>query len=46
VMDEVFGQVNFVNEIVWKRRGGALNNFGSSPIMVGNLAPDSIRVEL
>lgn len=29
VLDEVFGQASFVNEIVWKRRGGALNNFKS-----------------
>ncbi len=24
-MDEVFGEDNFINEIIWKRRGGALN---------------------
>jgi DNA modification methylase len=29
VLDEVFGPRGFVNEIVWKRRGGALNNFKS-----------------
>jgi adenine-specific DNA-methyltransferase len=29
VLDEVFGQKGFVNEIVWKRRGGALNNYNS-----------------
>lgn len=29
IMDEIFGRDNFVNEIVWKRRGGALNNFKS-----------------
>ena len=29
VLDEVFGTSGFVNEIVWKRRGGALNNFKS-----------------
>jgi DNA modification methylase len=29
IADEVFGQDNFVNEIIWKRRGGALNNFRS-----------------
>jgi DNA modification methylase len=29
VLDEVFDSSNFVNEIVWKRRGGALNNFKS-----------------
>jgi len=29
VLDEVFGSSGFVNEIVWKRRGGALNNFKS-----------------
>ena len=26
ILDEVFGSNNFINEIVWKRRGGALNN--------------------
>jgi DNA modification methylase len=29
VTDEIFGQNGFVNEIIWKRRGGALNNFKS-----------------
>ena len=29
LLDEVFGKDNFINEIVWKRRGGALNNFKS-----------------
>ena len=29
IADEVFGRDNFVNEIIWKRRGGALNNFKS-----------------
>jgi site-specific DNA-methyltransferase (adenine-specific)/adenine-specific DNA-methyltransferase len=29
VLDEIFGNAGFVNEIVWKRRGGALNNFKS-----------------
>ncbi|XZN91740.1 MAG: site-specific DNA-methyltransferase [Microcoleus sp.] len=29
MLDEVFGIDNFVNEIIWKRRGGALNNFRS-----------------
>ncbi|MCC5815803.1 MAG: site-specific DNA-methyltransferase [Leptospira sp.] len=29
IMDEVFGESNFINEIIWKRRGGALNNFKS-----------------
>ena len=29
VLDEVFGASGFVNEIIWKRRGGALNNFKS-----------------
>ena len=29
IADEVFGIDNFVNEIIWKRRGGALNNFRS-----------------
>lgn len=29
MMDEIFGPENFVNEIVWRRRGGALNNFKS-----------------
>ncbi len=28
-LDEVFSRSAFVNEIVWKRRGGALNNFRS-----------------
>lgn len=27
LLDEIFGEDNFRNEIVWKRRGGALNNF-------------------
>ncbi|SDJ00630.1 site-specific DNA-methyltransferase [Alteribacillus bidgolensis] len=26
LMDEIFGPQNFINEIIWKRRGGALNN--------------------
>jgi len=29
ILDEIFGQNSFVNEIVWKRRGGALNNYNS-----------------
>ena len=29
VLDEVFSEENYVNEIIWKRRGGALNNFKS-----------------
>jgi len=29
LLDEIFGFNNFVNEITWKRRGGALNNFKS-----------------
>jgi adenine-specific DNA-methyltransferase len=29
VLDEIFGKDNFVNEVTWKRRGGALNNFKS-----------------
>lgn len=29
ILDEVFGSTNFINEIVWKRRGGSLNNFKS-----------------
>lgn len=29
LLDIVFGPENFVNEITWKRRGGALNNFKS-----------------
>ena len=29
LLEEVFGVDNFINEIVWKRRGGALNNFKS-----------------
>lgn len=29
LLDAVFGPENFINEIVWKRRGGALNNFKS-----------------
>ena len=29
LLDEVFGPENFINEITWKRRGGALNNFKS-----------------
>ncbi len=29
LLDEVFGADNFINEIIWKRRGGALNNFKS-----------------
>lgn len=27
LMDDIFGKENFRNEIVWKRRGGALNNY-------------------
>ena len=27
LLDEIFGEDNFINEIVWKRCGGALNNF-------------------
>ena len=32
ILDEIFGKENFVNEIVWKRRGGVANlvkNFGN-----------------
>lgn len=29
LLDTVFGPENFINEITWKRRGGALNNFKS-----------------
>lgn len=29
MLDEIFGYANFVNEIIWKRRGGTLNNFRS-----------------
>ncbi len=29
VLNEIFGESNFVNEIIWRRRGGALNNFKS-----------------
>lgn len=29
LLDSVFGAENFINEITWKRRGGALNNFKS-----------------
>ncbi|OWY23741.1 site-specific DNA-methyltransferase [Sphingobacteriales bacterium UPWRP_1] len=29
VLDEIFGYENFRNEIIWKRRGGTLNNFKS-----------------
>lgn len=29
LLDEVFGEGNFRNEIIWKRRGGALNNYKS-----------------
>jgi adenine-specific DNA-methyltransferase len=29
VLNEVFGPQNFVNEIIWRRRSGALNNFRS-----------------
>ena len=32
IMDEIFGRDNFVNEIIWKRRGGVanqLNQFGN-----------------
>ncbi len=25
LMDEVFGEENFINDIVWKRRGGSAN---------------------
>lgn len=27
ILDEIFGKENFRNEIIWKRRGGALNNY-------------------
>ena len=27
LLDEIFGKENFRNEIIWKRRGGALNNY-------------------
>ena len=27
LLDEIFGEDSFINEIVWKRRGGALNNY-------------------
>lgn len=27
LLDEIFGKGNFRNEIIWKRRGGALNNY-------------------
>lgn len=32
ILDEIFGRENFINEIVWKRRGGVANlvkNFGN-----------------
>ena len=29
LLDNIFGPENFINEITWKRRGGALNNFKS-----------------
>lgn len=29
ILDEIFGPNQFVNEIIWRRRGGALNNFKS-----------------
>ncbi|MCE7918223.1 MAG: hypothetical protein DPW21_07175 [Anaerolineae bacterium] len=29
VLTEIFGENGFVNEIIWRRRGGALNNFKS-----------------
>jgi len=29
ILDEVFGPGSLVNEIIWKRRGGTLNNFES-----------------
>ena len=29
LLDNIFGPENFINEIIWKRRGGALNNFKS-----------------
>ena len=29
LLDAIFGPENFINEITWKRRGGALNNFKS-----------------
>lgn len=29
VLNEIFGSSRYVNEIVWRRRGGALNNFKS-----------------
>jgi adenine specific DNA methylase Mod len=25
IMDEIFGKENFINEIIWKRRGGSMN---------------------
>ena len=29
ILNEIFGDTGFVNEITWRRRGGALNNFKS-----------------
>ena len=29
LLEEIFGVQNFINEIIWRRRGGALNNFKS-----------------
>jgi len=34
IMDEVFGREHFINQIVWKRRGGSLNQ----PNCYGNVA--------
>lgn len=36
-LDEIFGKDNFVNEVIWKRRGGALNNFKSFGSVTDNL---------
>lgn len=37
LLDEVFGPQNFINEIIWKRRGGALNNFKSYGSLVDTI---------
>lgn len=37
ILDELFGINNFVNEIIWKRRGGSLNNFKSFGSIVDTL---------
>ena len=29
LLEEIFGRENLVNELIWRRRGGALNNFKS-----------------